>query len=482
MDSPAAIPAGVVDSPQGAWLLGLLIVALLAEGAFRLLGRTRLLRAPSLSGQIGYRILMGTATIPWLCMFLDRARIPIDRVSLLIAAAALALTGLAILRPVRGCWTISRAGSELRSGLASLLHAPAGLILTIAAAAVPILSFMHVSQVPPWAYDAMVGYDLVGKIMAVEGRLISSVFEVIQFNAQCVYAPFTATNQGYWYLFASSMPKLWMPILTAGFLLVLWSRVRTWTGSVTAAGIVTFLLHSPPELNFHLHVGQTDYPSMVFTSLAMLALVDDLREGRGFRETALLTCLATTTRTENVLFAFALAVVAFCFNRGRRWRALHILWPSIAFFCLWNLYFVRVLMNYDPAQHFRPALELDFGRLMEVLRNAHRIVFSIGALGELPYLFPLTALLWAAGLTITRARRRSWNLESPRITGLLMLIMLVCFACYIPYFYQWDPHLNPLDTMEHTFKRGFFRFIPVILVAFTCTPIVLRALRTCERS
>ncbi len=491
----AAAPAAdaVVSSPAGAWALGLLALALLGHGFFRLLVRLHMLREGQALERIGWRILLGLAAIPWVCMILDRAHIPITRGSLLICAVLVAAAGsvVGVRSRAGGGWRRRFTGKRrtlwdrraVRDRLGAwsrpLVRAPAGLLLTLAAALVPVLSYMHVRYVPPWVYDALVGYDLVGKIMAVEGRILSSIFQVIDFNAQCIYAPFTATNQGFWYLYAADMPKLWMPILSAGFLMVLWSRVRGWTGSITAAGLVLFLLHAPRELNFHLTVGQTDYPSMVFTSLAMLALVDDLRAEREsphrFRETALLICLATTARAENVLFALALMVAGFCLARGRRWHAAHILWPAAGFFVLWNLYFVQVLMDYTPARHFRPTLEWDPDRAGTVLHNAYEIIFRLGAFGELPYLLPATAGLWLAG----RLRGRG-AASAGRTTGLLLLILLICFACYMPYFYQWDPQLNPLDTMQHTFKRGFFRFIPALLVAFVCTPIVLRGLRLCE--
>jgi hypothetical protein len=106
------------------------------------------------------------------------------------------------------------------------------------------------------------------------------------------------------------------------------------------------------------------------------------------------------------------------------------------------------------------------------------IIFFHGAFNELPWLIPATVLLWLGG--------RWWSGQAeparlaPGITGLLLLAMLVCFVFYMPYFYQWDPHLNPLDTMEHTFKRGFFRFVPLLLAAFVSTPLIVRFLRKCD--
>jgi hypothetical protein len=258
----------------------------------------------------------------------------------------------------------------------------------------------------------------------------------------------------------------------------LWSVVRRWTDSPTAAALATFLVYTPSELNFHLCVGQTDLPSMVFTALAVFAWVDAMRGGPGLRTAGLFILMAATARTEAVLFAMALAIVSPFLLPTRRWRAVWLFLPALLFFLFWNLIYVKLLMGYDASQHFRSTFDLDVARLGEVLGNAFQIIFFHGAFNELPWLIPVTILLWLGG--------RFWPTKPspihlrPGFTGLLLLAMLVCFVFYMPYFYQWDPLLNPLDTMEHTFKRGFFRFIPMLLAAFVSAPLILRLLRKCD--
>ena len=61
-----------------------------------------------------------------------------------------------------------------------------------------------------------------------------------------------------------------------------------------------------------------------------------------------------------------------------------------------------------------------------------------------------------------------------------LVVLAVCFAFYMPFFYQWDPKLNPLWTMDHTFKRGFFRFVPGWVAALLVAPPALSVLRRCD--
>jgi hypothetical protein len=363
----------------------------------------------------------------------------------------------------------------------------------VAAASLVLFSLIHVSLVPVRSYDALVGYDLVGKIMAREGRLVSSVFSRLFFNAQCVYAPFTATNNGFWYIFHPAIPRLWVPLLTAGILLAVWSWVRRRTGSPTAAGLVAFTMFLPTSFIYQLSVAQTDLPSMAYTALALFAMVDLLQDRGGYAPVAVYLLAASTARTENVLFgaAFTLAALVRGFRardpvrRSVRWRSLWFTLAPAAFFLYWNLLVVRQQMGYNPAQHFLREIPLDPGRAVEVVGRAARIIATQADFGELVWLIALVPILWALGRWGAAAGipggRRTDAADDPRLTGTILALLAVMFLFYMPYFYMWDPGYNPLWTMEHTFKRGFFRFIPGILAAFASVPWVLAFLRRCDR-
>ncbi|MBM3316773.1 MAG: hypothetical protein FJY75_02870 [Candidatus Eisenbacteria bacterium] len=523
-------------------LLGLLALALLGEGVFRLLRRARLLRAADPAEAVGLRILCALASVPWLCLGSDLTGIPITRATLLGSAGLLALAGAGAGRLGKSAFggterhgrsanpgprgakrpagstppperTIAAAVTRARTLAVSLARAawraPAAALLTLAAASLVLFSLVQVGVFPPREYDALVGYDLVGKILAEEGRIRSSVFTNLDFNAQCVYPPFTATNQGFWYLFHPPIQRLWVPLLAAGFALCFGSWVRRRTASPTAASLAVFLSLLVPELAFHLTVGQTDLPSKAYTALGLFALADRLR-GRGRLATAALWLLAASTaRSENVLFAAALGAVGAAALRGRRLRALLVPLPSAAFFVLWNLFFVNGLIGYDPGEYFLRSIPLDPGRMLRVFGYAFAVILEPENFGELAWLIGLTVGLWAWGrygraARGTRARPadggeptgREWEstpagsrgaaatprLRGEDLAGTLLLLLAVSFLLYMPFFYLWNERLNPIWTMHFTFKRGFFRFIPGLLAAFVALPPVLALLRRCEEA
>jgi len=488
----AAVSAGVgsAGGPGSlvALVVGLLVLLAIGDGLLRLLGRAGLVRASGASEALGLRILLALAAVPWFCLLLDLTTIPITRPAfglialVLLAAGAFVDRGgwigllLQMLREEGPHWDRGATWSRLRAAIA---RAPAAAILALAAASIVLFSLTQIRLSAPRAYDALVGYDAVGKVMAYEGRLRSTLFTHITYDAQCVYPPFTSCNQGFWYLFYPPIQRLWVPLLAASFVLAYWSWVRRWTASATAAAVATFLTLLPPELAFHVTEGQTDLPSMVYTTMGLLSAVAWLRGRGGAGPVALFMLCATTARSENVLFAAAFALAGFIGVRARRWQALWVVALPAAFFVFWNILYVRGLLGYDPSAHFRREVPIDPGRMAEVLRLAVKILWSHGAFGEFAWMIPLTVGLWLLGRWGRRARRHA-AVEDPGVTGPILLLTGLGFIFYMSYFYMWDDVLNPLWSMEHTYKRGAFRFIPPLLAALVAAPPLLRLLRRCE--
>lgn len=471
-------------------LVGLLLLALLGDAAFRFLRRARWIAPDSSIEALGLRALLALAAIPWIFVALDLTGIKITRLSLAVIAVALELAAVAMTwgKPApSGARRTSGAGLEPReqapqdaaSAWNELRRSPAALVLAIVALTLPIMSLIHVTIFPVRVYDSLVGYDAVGKILALEGHYRSTLFTKLVFNAQCVYAPFTASNQGFWYLYWPAAPQLWVAITALGFALCMWSRARRWTGSATAAGLAVFLAFTPPELAFHLSVGQTDLPSMVFVALAVFALAEALHSRGSLAPAALFALLATTVRSENALFALAMAACVLVARKSQWRQAIMIALPAAAFFVFWNLLFVRGLIGYDPGRHFRSTLEFDLGRLGEVLSQAANIIAERGSFGELIWMIALLPVLWVLAAL---GRRRGWfaGLPDTSVARTGLLVLAVCFVFYLPFFYQWDPKLNPLWTMQHTLKRGYFRFVPGIVLAFVSAPPILALLRRCD--
>ena len=471
-------------------MLGLLILALIGDGGFRVLSRLRVVQARSPEEWLGLRILVALALVPAILLAFDLTGVPIGRVS--VGSFAALLFGAAF------AWNRLRPGSEadrqssgtrqqpkrswsaeLRDRLTELRRAPVAIVLILATASYAIGSFAYVLSRPPWVYDGAVGWDVVAKVMSYEGKVRSSVFTELQFNAQCVYAPFTSHNQGYWYLFTPDTPRIWVALLVTGFCLVVWSRFRSYTGSPTAAGLITFLLFTPPNLTFHLTVAQTDMPTMVFTTLAFLAAAEFARKEAGILPVIFFSLVASASRTEGVLFATAITVILLLYRKREGLVALWVGAASALFFAFWNLFFIKHLIGYDPGAYFRDSITIDFGRIAEVLTRAAQIVSTRGFYGELIWIIVSLPVVWVLGRW---GGGKGWWSDSPtrRYLGPLALILALSFVFYMPFFYMWNDQLNPLWTMEHTFKRGFFRFVPVLVFLWVSSPPVLGFLKKTE--
>jgi hypothetical protein len=525
-----------------ALFLGLLILAAFGDGMYRLLGRMRL--RPRTAGSvewIAWRMLLALAIVPWLAVSYDLAGIPFTRGSMTAAAVAVLVAGFAAQRPGfrRGRSVLveaPRGGPAAAAAVVGaaavvvgapaadpatrrtpdpigLFRSPAALVLIVATGTIVLGSLVQVAILPERNYDAIVGYDLVGKILAAEGKLRSSIFDRIVYNAQSVYAPFTSTNNGFGYLFFEAVPRLWVPWLLVGFLLAFGSWVRRRTGSATLAALATFLVLLPQAL---LTQGATearpDLPSMVYTAFAALVVIDLFRGRGGYGAPTVLILVATTARTENILFGVALAAACFLVRPSPpgRWRVVGMVLVPTAFFLFWNLAFVKGLIGYDPAAHFR---RLDFApdRVIEIVRRAFAIMAWPQAFGEFIVVVVAGPLAWSAWRLARRRARgdedRPGALEGPGtaagatqdpageepvsagttpaaptddVSGKLLLLAGLMFVFYLAFFYAWDPELNPLWTMIDTFKRGFFRFVPLLLVALLALPPLAGWLRRCD--
>ena len=495
--------------------LGLAVLMGLGDGLLRLLRRARAVPVPCGAKpdrleSVALRVLLGLAAVPFVAMLFDLVSIPITRASFVAAAAVLVAAGWFLTRhrpavPAAAGEVPPDRRSALRDRIAassrSVLRAPAAAVLSLVAIGVVACTLVQIAILPERNYDALVGYDLVGKVMAYEGAYVSSVFQRITYNAQCVYAPFTAANIGFGYLFHPIIQRLWVTLLIGAFLVLFHRRVLWWSGSRTAASLALLLFFLPRVVLTQATVGMTDLPSMVFTALALFAVIDHLRGEGGVAPAVPMILAASTARTENFLLGGAMAVVVIAAGwrarRGRapevpepmdrridrqlgrrlaRWRGAWILVVPVLFFLFWNFLVVRARMGYDPAAHFTPP-GVDPAKMIEVITRAFQIIGMRAAFGHFWVLIPIAVLIWIAG----RARKGGESASVGTPTGPLLLVLGLMFLAYLPFFYLWDPVLNPLWTMEHTFKRGFMRFMPGIVAAVCCAPLITRALRRCER-
>ncbi|MBU1702686.1 MAG: hypothetical protein KJ970_04510 [Candidatus Eisenbacteria bacterium] len=474
-------------------MISVILLAMIAAGE----PIVQLLRDPDLDRSIFYklalRLLLGMAALTIFFLVMDAAGIPINRrsiigSSLLAAGISLAVRLLVRRQRVRGLgeWRSECLSGWRRGGLHKISWP--SLLTSLLLASLVAASFLQMIYLVPMAYDALVGWDLVAKIMSYEGVYRSSVFEKISFNAQATYPPLTACMQGLCYIFTPGTPRIWIPILVLGFMILFGEDVWRRTRSSLLSTFLLLLLFTFPEINFHLTVAQTDMPNMVFVSLAFIWILAYPNDRRSVPLAAVFMFIATLTRSETILIAAAAALWMWIRVRFRSGSPLWIVLPGVALFLFWNLFYVRVLLGYNPADHFRTTLDIDPARAWKVIRYAVVIVTDRETFGELWWLFlgGLGAwLLWivlgrrmgagamAAGDSPAGKTRAASNssssgslqsLNSRLAPGAVLSLFLLTFLAYLPFFYQWDPVLNPLWSMAHTFKRGFFRYVPIMLL------------------
>jgi hypothetical protein len=454
-------------------LLPVIAYLLVGEGVYHLLGDP--VEDRSLYYRISLRLLLGMAGTALIFVVQDLVGIGITRTSV-IASSLLVGIASVVVRVLQRNLEALKIGSWRLSSWSDI-SLPC-ILFSIPLVVLLAASFVQMTFLVPRAYDALVGWDLVGKVLSHEGAIRSSVFTHIRYNAQAVYPPFCSTMQGLFYIFTPATPRMWVPIMLLPFMVIFGEEVWRITRRSALAALSLLIIFTVRELNFHLTVAQTDLPNMIFVTLGFLWALRYPDDRRSVGLASLFMLLATMTRSETILVALGVCIWMLARSRFKRWDSLWVLIPSVAFFAFWNLIYVRGLIGYDPADHFRTTLDLDLSRAFEVLRLAFLLVIQRDIYGELGLLALVGLALWVGWILLGRRLAaglppgEALTISPGHMLGLLALGLLF----YLSFFYQWDPVLNPLWTMEHTFKRGFFRYIPLLVLFVLSTARLWEAL------
>jgi hypothetical protein len=434
--------AGALIPPLLFLCLGDLVVVLLGSPAMEK-GRAYALALRLLLGMVGATLLI---------LAEDLLGIPIRWTSLALPAAGalVAARGIALRRKE------STGGADAQE-LAPPRPSLPDLFPALAVLAILLVSAVQSYLIPPWTYDSLVGWDLVGKIMAQEGAFRSSVFEKIAFNAQAVYPPLTASMYGIYYLFHPESPQWWIFVMAVAFAVLAYGEKASLLRSSFLALLGLFFILSGHEVLFYLTAAHTDVPNMVFFSLGCFWALSYPQRRRSLAMCLVFFTAAMLTRSETLLVIGGVVLWMLARERFRDLRPLWILLPAALFFVFWNLFYVRGLIGYHPEAHFRSSLDWDPARAWEVIARAMTILSWRETYGDLVPLFLGSLVLW--GLL-----RWGPPVASPVRPEAILGLLVLTFAAYLPFFYMWDPKLNPLWTMEHTFKRGVFRYIPLAVL------------------
>jgi Dolichyl-phosphate-mannose-protein mannosyltransferase len=311
---------------------------------------------------------------------------------------------------------------------------------------------------PTSAYDNVAGFDLMGKVMASEGKIHNSLFEIngtpIDGSARrLIYPPLVSGSFAYAYLFGLHTSKIMTSLIFVFFVIAFYSALRRYANR-TNSMVFTFFTVVTPEMFAFSSLSTTNVPFAIYSSLGLVYLYFwvDKREVKDLLMASVMIGLSGWARSEGIIcVGVGSLAVLYTSVRSRNWKHF-IVYNVIALaaFLSWNIY-VKLKFNIDQSV-FVPHPFWDYEKLSAIVGWVKNLITDTNLYGISFYVFVIMILVNAKNLY---ERDQSLN---------FLILILAAFLLYTFLYYQMDnTKMNSLDVMMKTsYRRGLFFFIPLI--------------------
>jgi len=305
---------------------------------------------------------------------------------------------------------------------------------------------------PTVAYDSVAGYDLMAKVIALEGKLKVSLFALSSAGPRAIYPPLVEGSFAYAYLFGISSSKIITSLTYISLLLVFYGLLRKYTTGLSSI-LLTLLLMASPEMYSHSSFSLSNLPGATYAALGLLYLFRwcESQDRNMLLFGSILLGMNVWTRNDGIVFNISgLILVGYYALKNSNWNDL-ILYCSFAFvpFIIWGLY-LKYKIGIMP-DRFVDHLFWDAKRFSILIKWIQLLVLSRNYYGLTFYFFFITLLL------------NFRNIYRDKFQ--LLLLILIAFIMYSAIFYQLDETKQDVlsKMMSASFKRGLFCFIPLVL-------------------
>jgi len=318
----------------------------------------------------------------------------------------------------------------------------------------------------PISYDTIAGYDLMAKIVASEGYIVSDwLFEdsgkAISGSAHRLTYPFLLPGAlALAYLSGAALSKIITSYLLFFFIFAFYGIQRRFLSPAAAILSLGFLLLSN-EMYGHAAMIMTNLPQAMYLGIGTIALVVWLqkRERPYFWLAAIFLAFNLFTRSEGlILTGVIFSVLLWDILKSKEWKdALRFSMTLFAPFILWQIFMlINGLGHAYPGQSLLvKGIVTDSAKFKEILTHVSNIIPDVRFYGLSIYAF---LLILIANLYFTIRHKDQIN---------LLYIILIGWIAYTLLFYQIDYQWDSLrNVMYYSYKRGMFCFLPLIWFYF----------------
>ncbi len=240
---------------------------------------------------------------------------------------------------------------------------------------------------PTTASDSLSSFDLYGRIIAIEGKMLNSLIYEKSVGWGAAYPPLYALSLAYSYIFGFEMSKIIPAMFFISFIISFYALLIK-NGSSIAAIIATFFLILSPELLGQSAINTPSVPQAMYGSLGIIAILTwhQTKENRYLLLSVLMLALNAWIRSEGIVYIGA----AFLFYayvqipRKEYLKPLYFLIITLLPFIIWQI-FLKV--NSDLMHQFvqaeillKPRIDAEYLRQIYIWTKTnffHNIYFGI---------------------------------------------------------------------------------------------------------
>lgn len=320
-----------------------------------------------------------------------------------------------------------------------------------------IASFSKSLFWPVTAYDSVAGYDMMGKVIAHEGRILVSLFKWNLQGPRGIYPPLAEGSFAYAYLFGLTSSKLMISMYYISFIFVFYALLRKYTNRLSAA-LFSLILIATPEMYAFSSLSNTNVMGAAFAGLGIIYLFiwTDRKNKYELYIASILMAMNVWLRSDGIVFNISgFLIVLYQAFKDKNWKSL-LTYSVIAFipFIVWTVYLkfaIGVIQD-----RFVNHLFWDSDRLKKLLDWIGKLLTNTSYYGWTFFIFFASVLLNIKNIHKDKTK--------------LLFLIVVSFLAYAAVYYQLDDlKQDPLDSMmKNSFRRGLFYFIPMI-VFYTST-------------
>lgn len=321
----------------------------------------------------------------------------------------------------------------------------------------------------PLEYDSIVGYDMLAKTIAKEGKLITSFFQYPYQNTidilRFTYPPFVSSSFAFAYMSGFENSKIITILLFVSFLFAFYGLLRqkindTWTM------LITLIMMLTPEFFSHASLALSNLPNGIFTSLSAICIIFYFqeRQKKYFYISLIFMFLSNWTRSDSVVYVFGtLVLFIFDFLKSKEWKLATVyIIVSIMPVIIWSN-FIHYNLHINTSEIFINHLFWDFNKLTQLFTKTSLLMLASGMTYGITFQLFLVILALNTVDVLTK--------QIP-----LAIFIIISWFSYTLLYYQMDNSIaGDLDTYIYTgFKRGMFNFVPICWFFVATSPLSLK--------